>query len=176
MIVLFSGLGSNVSGKIDIGVGDLAGSTIMLLTVPWFFANLGGRVDLKANGEGNYTSKIKLHRKRHRCGGLFTTGIHPLKSVRVGSGMIALTALPYLLIQIGGFVNPYEGPAHSSIAWLLLFCSFLAFVFFFYYLYFEFKNQDEAFDDRIVSIKMSKIKKGQVTFERAFQNELQEVI
>ena len=164
MIVLFSGLGHNVKDKIDIGVGDLAGSTIMLLTLPWFFANLGGRVDLKNNGEGNYNAKVKLHRNRHKCGGLFTTGIHPLHSVRVGGKMIALTALPYVLIQMGGFVNPYEGPSHDSIAWLMLFSSFLSFVFFFFYLYFQFKNQDEAFDDRIVSIKMQKIKKGQVTF------------
>lgn len=68
--------------------------------------------------------------------------------------MIAFTAMPYLTIQIGGFLNPYEGPSHQVITWLLLFSSFLAFVFFFFYLYFQFKNQDEAFDDRIVSIKM----------------------
>lgn len=34
-IVLFSGMGDNAQEQLSVGVGALAGSTIMLLTVPW---------------------------------------------------------------------------------------------------------------------------------------------
>ena len=45
-MVLFSGLGDNAQSQVSVGVGALAGSTIMLLTVPWFMAILGGIVDI----------------------------------------------------------------------------------------------------------------------------------
>lgn len=34
-IVLFSGLGDDAQEELSVGVGALAGSTIMLLTIPW---------------------------------------------------------------------------------------------------------------------------------------------
>ncbi|CAM9504609.1 unnamed protein product [Ectocarpus sp. 13 AM-2016] len=34
-IVLFSGMGDDAQEELSVGVGALAGSTIMLLTVPW---------------------------------------------------------------------------------------------------------------------------------------------
>ena len=37
-IVLFSGLGQDAQNQISVGVGALAGSTIMLLTIPWFLS------------------------------------------------------------------------------------------------------------------------------------------
>ena len=45
-IVLFSGLGDNAQEELSVGVGALAGSTIMLLTVPWFLSIVAGRVDI----------------------------------------------------------------------------------------------------------------------------------
>merc|ERR1719159_2135067 len=48
MMVLFSGLGPDAQEQVSVGVGALAGSTIMLLTLPWFLAVLGGRVSLVA--------------------------------------------------------------------------------------------------------------------------------
>jgi len=34
-IVLFSGLGDDAQSQLQVGVGALAGSTVMLLTLPW---------------------------------------------------------------------------------------------------------------------------------------------
>lgn len=34
-IVLFSGMGDDAQNQLSVGVGALAGSTIMLLTIPW---------------------------------------------------------------------------------------------------------------------------------------------
>ena len=60
MMVMFSCLGDDAQNQVAVGVGALAGSTIMLLTLPWFLSILGGRVDLDANGDPQYTKKPKL--------------------------------------------------------------------------------------------------------------------
>ena len=60
MIVLFSGLGDNAQEELSVGVGALAGSTIMLLTIPWCFALIAGRVSLDEKGVGAYKKKEKI--------------------------------------------------------------------------------------------------------------------
>jgi Ca2+/Na+ antiporter len=45
-IIAFSGAGKHPQHEVAVGVGALAGSTIMLLTMPWFLAILGGRVSI----------------------------------------------------------------------------------------------------------------------------------
>ena len=55
-MVLFSGLGDNAQAQVSVGVGALAGSTIMLLTVPWFMAILGGLVDVVAEEDATSAS------------------------------------------------------------------------------------------------------------------------
>eukprot|EP00663_Eupelagonemidae_sp_cell21sb_P006552 gene6552-biopygen6934 len=47
-IILFSGGGQE---DLAVGVGALAGSTIMLLTIPWSLAIIGGRVMLRTKEE-----------------------------------------------------------------------------------------------------------------------------
>ncbi len=111
-IVLFSGMGPEAKEQIQVGVGALAGSTIMLLTIPWFMANLGGRVDLDEHGKGKYSQRPRLTRGLCAC---TTTGSNPARSVQVGAVLIALTMVPYIVVQIGGFLNPRkgEGPTHA---------------------------------------------------------------
>jgi len=53
MMVLFSGLGPDAQNQVSVGVGALAGSTVMLLTLPWFLAVMAGRVSLK-DGKPTY--------------------------------------------------------------------------------------------------------------------------
>jgi hypothetical protein len=48
-IILFSGLGSDAKNQIVVGVGALAGSTIMLITLPWFIAVFAGKVSIFTN-------------------------------------------------------------------------------------------------------------------------------
>ena len=55
-MVLFSGLGDNAQAQVSVGVGALAGSTIMLLTIPWFMAILGGLVDVVAEEDATSAS------------------------------------------------------------------------------------------------------------------------
>lgn len=50
-MVLFSGLGKNPQKTASVGIGTLAGSSIMLLTINWAVVLVGGRVDLDNSGE-----------------------------------------------------------------------------------------------------------------------------
>ena len=114
-------------------MGALAGSTIMLLTVPWFLANMGGRVDLDDEGKGKYNQRPRLTRGYCDCR---TTGSNPARSVQVGGILIALTMIPYIVVQIGGFMNPLkgQGPPHSQIKWLVFASFILAILLFIMYL------------------------------------------
>jgi hypothetical protein len=47
--------------QLNVGVGALAGSTILLLTVPWVLGIVAGRVDLDRDGNGSYTARPKLN-------------------------------------------------------------------------------------------------------------------
>jgi len=58
-IVLFSGMGPDAQAQLSVGVGALAGSTIMLLTVPWFLSVYAGRVDIE-NGHAKYRWDINM--------------------------------------------------------------------------------------------------------------------
>lgn len=50
MIVLFSGMGPGAQEQLNVGVGALAGSTVMLITVPWLLSVYAGRVDIEVWG------------------------------------------------------------------------------------------------------------------------------
>jgi len=110
-IVLFSGIGSNAQEQLETGIGALAGSTVMLLTVPWILAILGGRVDLvKKDGEiiGGYKQKVKLH-EMPWSQALFETGVYLGKDGQnivwtMGIWMI-ITSIPYFIIQGSAFEN-----------------------------------------------------------------------
>merc|ERR1719414_1041896 len=43
MMVLVSGIGPNAQETLSTGIGALAGSTVMLLTLPWIIAVTAGR-------------------------------------------------------------------------------------------------------------------------------------
>ena len=57
-IILFSGLKGNAQQTLDIGMGALTGSTVMLICVPWFTAIYFGRVNLNSVGEPIYSRPV----------------------------------------------------------------------------------------------------------------------
>jgi len=59
-IVLFSGLGPDAQEQLKVGVGALAGSTILLLSIPWAACVWLGRVDLAPTGAALYKNVPKL--------------------------------------------------------------------------------------------------------------------
>ncbi|KAJ9460113.1 hypothetical protein DIPPA_11205 [Diplonema papillatum] len=93
-IILFSGA---TQDSLAVGVGALAGSTIMLLTVPWCLAIIAGRVDI-VNGHAK--------RLKPRCSdGVWTSQLCSTasfcnSSVSRGGWFMLLTMVTYFVIQV----------------------------------------------------------------------------
>ena len=101
MIVLFSAIGPQAQEQLDIGIGALAGSTIMLLTIPWFLSVLGGRVNVVA-GKAVYKAP-KLEPPESMS---FTkTGVALAPSVNFGAALMIISSVSYLIIEIPALID-----------------------------------------------------------------------
>lgn len=96
-IVLFSGLRENAQEEVAIGVGALAGSTILLLTLPWFAAVYSGRVNLRADGRSTYIYRPRLWPPNYSH--LTRTGVEPKGMVREAGRFMLITCVSYIIIQ-----------------------------------------------------------------------------
>ena len=101
-IVLFSGLGDNAQEELGVGIGALAGSTIMLLTLPWAGSIYAGRVGIDAaTGRCRYR-RPKLTPPDQLS--LTETGVEAhYETVRAGGIAMALTAASFVIIQAPAF-------------------------------------------------------------------------
>merc|ERR1712188_169559 len=120
-IMLFSGLGDveEAQENLAVGVGALAGSTIMLLTVPWALSLWAGRVDLDADGKANYARKPKLGANR----GPTECGVSPGPQVKSGANIMVLTLVSYVIIQGPAFFMGGDSRAEvaeNEKSWALL--------------------------------------------------------
>jgi len=100
-IILFSGLGSieDAQESLSVGIGALAGSTIMLLTIPWSLAVIAGRVNI-VDGKATYKNSPKLNPDLPLEDTLEETGVALSEKIRQGGIMMAWTTVPYFLIQV----------------------------------------------------------------------------
>lgn len=149
-IVLFSGMGENAQAELSVGVGALAGSTIMLLSVPWFLSIVGGRVDYDAHNKPRYKAP-KLADPSHIS--LFTSGITIGPIVNKSSIFMLVTSLSYLILQIPDLFymdTTIEEQAAAENSWSfigLLLCTF----FFISYLYYQYQMKDNKDDIQEIS-------------------------
>lgn len=122
-IILFSGLGSleDAQETLSVGVGALAGSTIMLLTVPWALSIYAGRVDLDDDGRTCYMNKPKLSSHGSIKEELTKTGVNITDEVSHAGVVMAFTTLPYFLIQLPALFlhGPTEEIAEGEHWWAL---------------------------------------------------------
>lgn len=112
-IVLFSGMGpiDQAAAQLSVGVGALAGSTVMLITVPWFLSILGGRVAL-VRGEPCYSRRQRETltangREMPVVGalGCCTSGVAANISIRTSSMvMLATCLIGYLIVELPALV------------------------------------------------------------------------
>jgi Ca2+/Na+ antiporter len=113
-IVLFSGLGpiAQAQSQLSIGVGTLAGSTIMLLTVSWGMCTILGRVDLVEGRDGinaKYKPRPKGSPKLTKGMGMLTTGTQAEpKVMKAGAVIMFITSLTYFVIQGPAFAMTGE--------------------------------------------------------------------
>ncbi len=110
-IMLFSGLGPDAQNQLSVGVGALAGSTIMLLTIPWGAAVMKGSVNLGGDGAADYAHKKTHAPPKSKLTGL---GVTPSATIRHNAALMAGTALLYLIIQGPAFQYAKGGPGSSD--------------------------------------------------------------
>jgi Ca2+/Na+ antiporter len=100
MMVLFSGFGPNPQQEVSVGVGALAGSTIMLLTLPWFLSIVVGRVSIDEKGTLNYNPpKDQPKLKPEHKYSLMHSGVTILPDLKKNAKIMLATSLSYLIIQ-----------------------------------------------------------------------------
>lgn len=95
-MIVFSGMGGTkeeAQTQIDVGMGTLAGSTIMLLTIPWLGSLILGRVDI-INGQGKDQQCSPLS-----ISNLWKQGITVLPDVTRSAIVMLITMLPYFIVQ-----------------------------------------------------------------------------
>lgn len=175
-IVLFSGLGPDAAQQVTVGVGALAGSTIMLLTVPWFLCILAGRVDMDRDTP-IYSKRGKLKLTPHQgvSRSLFHTGVTLQRSSHVGGKVMLATALIYLIIQGPAFEqirDDHDGTASRASyeqTWCLVGVA-LCIVAFIAYIIYQVKYPE--FEERAELIKQKAIDEALISMSGAFAEEL----
>ncbi|KAL3801286.1 hypothetical protein ACHAW5_000747 [Stephanodiscus triporus] len=173
-IMLFSGLGDveRAQETLSVGVGALAGSTIMLLTVPWGLCVFKGRVDFTEPGmEPDYKHPSKLS-------SLSTTGVALSPAINHGAKMMMLTTLPYFIIQTPAFffTGTRETVSKGEHYWALggfVVCM----IFFVAYLYTQVKeSNDSAHKLRRMAVIKESLKKGAMSLKGALGAEVKLVM
>ena len=96
-IVFFSGLGPTAQEDLAVGMGALAGSTIMLLTVPWFLSIYAGRVDI-VGGVCRYKPP-KGQKKLSPGVAASACGVSTDVAVETSCKLMLITCIPYVIIQ-----------------------------------------------------------------------------
>ncbi|KAK9907616.1 hypothetical protein WJX75_007049 [Coccomyxa subellipsoidea] len=126
LIIVVSGLGGTreeAEEQVSVGVGTLAGSTIMLLTITWGGSLLVGRCDLNERGKA---MNKKLTRKVDFLG----TGVTTDKFTSSGAIIMVVTVLLYAIIQVPAFLGKKEDYMASligSIVCLITLCAYCIF-------------------------------------------------
>eukprot|EP00301_Raphidiophrys_heterophryoidea_P020734 c5351_g1_i1.p1 GENE.c5351_g1_i1~~c5351_g1_i1.p1 ORF type:complete len:592 (+),score=195.62 c5351_g1_i1:44-1777(+) len=185
-IVLFSGLGDDAQNQLSVGVGALAGSTIMLLTVPWALSVFAGRVNLDAQGNTVYKRPAsdnssgpyqKLQPSNNRS--LTGTGVSVDRSVNKNGKVMIASALSYVFIQGPAFyyLNHDDTPGKVSKdeqAWAIagfVLCG----VCFVAYLALEFfhNTHSEVTERLAIEVSMREIQEGNVSLMAAMAGVLQ---
>jgi len=120
VMVLFSGMGPDAQNEISVGVGALAGSTIMLLTLPWFLAVYSGRVSIK-DGECTYNRPAAADKSTWEklmpqdASSLSSAGVGISDSNKTGAKIMLATLLGYIIIQGAAFqLDRFEDPKATA--------------------------------------------------------------
>jgi Ca2+/Na+ antiporter len=178
--MLFSGIGSMEEAQetLSVGVGALAGSTIMLLTVPWSMSVLAGRVDIRSELKGDglaYQSTPKLTAKSSLRDHLFHTGVSISPEVRHGGIIMILTMIPYLIIQLPAlFLHGPSDVIAKGEKWWALFGLIVCILSFTTYLFIHLrasKNDEEKL--KRLEVMKDMLKQGTVSLSGAFYDIIQ---
>jgi len=170
-MTLFSGMGPDAQNEVGIGVGVLAGSTVMLLTFPWFIAVLAGRVPL-VKGDPMYK---KSPETKGKTGGLFDSGVSLNPEIVKNAQMMIATTLIYLVIQIPASMAESAGKGLANeaaveripalVGMVLSFFGFLGYL----YACYQQSISSEGGSAKVLDRVIEGIKAGEVSLSAAMQ-------
>ena len=106
VMVIMSGSGTHneVLNRLKIGIGTIAGSTIFLLTLPWFAAVWYGRVCVQ-HGRAQYSADLK---GRWRDLPFLEGGVGISDTVRRSAKIMMVTTSVYIVVQLPASVIRYR--------------------------------------------------------------------
>eukprot|EP01112_Ceratiomyxa_fruticulosa_P012513 TRINITY_DN3468_c0_g2_i3.p1 TRINITY_DN3468_c0_g2~~TRINITY_DN3468_c0_g2_i3.p1 ORF type:complete len:305 (-),score=65.79 TRINITY_DN3468_c0_g2_i3:481-1395(-) len=112
-IIVVSGIsGPNLQEQLAVGIGTLAGSTIMLLTFPWTACIILGRCDIRAGAAIDRVCS-KLNWKFWKPNSAwFKQGVTVDKETQINARIMMGTCFAYLIVQGVAFAflsNPVDG-------------------------------------------------------------------
>ena len=160
-IVIFSGLGSDAQYQLEVGMGALAGSTILLLTIPWALVIIAGRVDISEEGKANYKHPKLDPPDRFD---FLNTGVVVSSKTKTAALMMIGSSVSYLIIE--GAALQYrtsddlaaDETQYAAAAFTFAFILFIAYL---TYSYFdsqtETKTRDEYLIQGLIENKLSMI-------------------
>ena len=179
-IVLFSGMGPDAQEQVAVGVGALAGSTIMLLTVPWCLAIVAGRVNLLPDGSCNYVKPKGATgwQKLKDGAGYGESGVSVGESIKYTAKVMLFTLLPLFIIQVPSAMgnclevdqeNKCKTPANAALAGLVV-----AAAQFFWYLWDQARlaNTDDVKQDKIDQIRSRAVDGHLLTLRGVFPSKV----
>jgi len=172
-IMLFSGLGDIATAQetLSVGVGALAGSTIMLVTLPWSLSVISGRVKFNKKGTPDYRKpKNRLHATF--CEKMFHSGIPVTPIINRGAISMVLTLVPFFLVQIPATIYKgrvddlaYAERNYALTGFILCVLGFIA------YLGYQLQSANgEASKLQRVAVMKKMLQNGKVSLEAAMYN------
>jgi hypothetical protein len=178
-IILFSGSGPDAQSQLEVGVGALAGGTIMLLTISWFVSVYKGRVDYDGAAGLSYRGDPKLSPTTK---GLLSSGVAVGPNIRSGAKILICTAGAYLFLQIPAVIYELDSDEmmakHESM-WALV-GMFVCIIFFFGYIYYQVKTAglhgDGTQDDRRNKYISEAIHRGDISLLGAMLSEMGDIL
>lgn len=184
-IVLFSGMGPDAQQQVSVGVGALAGSTIMLLTIPWALSVFAGRVNIDENGRGNYVRPkgdehwAKLMPPGNKS--LTKTGVVLFDEIPSTAKVMMCTAMIYLILQVPalfytGTVDADARADNAKVAKIEKPFAIVAFVIsmisFVLYLYWNVLRSSEIKEDVIDEVRVAAIRDGEISLSGILAKEV----
>ena len=177
-IILFSGLGSIevAQESISVGIGALAGSTIMLLTIPWSLSVIAGRVDI-INGTTTYKKNPKLTPGLTLSETLSNTGVFLSEEIRHGGVIMALTTIPYFLIQMPAFfMKGSSREVAEDEHWWSFAALILCVIGLVYYMWIQLNFSNEGQDkDKRIAIAKKTLQAGKMSLRGIVKSTIQSI-
>eukprot|EP00227_Mantoniella_beaufortii_P014562 CAMPEP_0197577120 /NCGR_PEP_ID=MMETSP1326-20131121/1869_1 /TAXON_ID=1155430 /ORGANISM="Genus nov. species nov., Strain RCC2288" /LENGTH=567 /DNA_ID=CAMNT_0043140137 /DNA_START=36 /DNA_END=1739 /DNA_ORIENTATION=- len=127
-VIVASGLGASkedAQEQVAIGMGTLAGSTVMLLTIAWSGSLWVGRCDLNERGVA-----VARTLTRGGCEALSTTGVTTDRDTKLNAKIMMLSCVLFLIVQVPAFAGVDRSKAVdlaagiAALTGLALYCAF----------------------------------------------------